>query len=184
MSTPRLTREGTTLLVVDIQERLLPVIADAERLLRRSVVAVQIARALRLPVLLTEQYPKGLGRTVPEVVDALGDAYRPVEKTTFSACGDDGVGDALRATNARNVLLVGIEAHVCVLQTALDLLDGGYRVFPVADAISSRHAEDRSLGLERMRQNGAQLVSTEMLLFELLGASKDPNFRTLQNLIR
>lgn len=184
MPVQRLTRENTALLVVDIQERLLPVIADADAVLRRSLVAVRIARTLNLPILLTEQYPKGLGRTVPEAVDALGDAYRPVEKTTFSACGGDGIADALRATNARNVLLVGIEAHVCVLQTALDLLDRGYSVFPVADAISSRHAENRALGLERMRQNGAQLVSTEMLLFELLRTSKDPDFRTLQNLIR
>jgi len=184
MRRARLARDDTALLIVDIQERLLPVVADAEGVLRQSLLVVRIARTLGLPVLLTEQYPKGLGRTVPELVDALGDAYRPVEKTSFSACGEDGVGDVLRATSVRNVLLLGIEAHVCVLQTALDLLDEGYGVFVVADAVSSRREENRALGLERMRQNGAQIVSTEMVLFELLRSSHDPNFRTLQNLIR
>lgn len=184
MSVPRLRRENTALLVVDLQERLLPAMTNADAILRRSLIVVQGARTLNLPILLTEQYPKGLGRTVPDLIAALGDAYRPVEKTTFSACGEDGIGEAFCALGVRNVLLVGIEAHVCVLQTTLDLLEAGYEVFPVADAISSRHENDRSLGLERMRQNGAQIVSTEMLLFELLRTSQDPCFRTLQNLIR
>lgn len=184
MVVPRIRRENTVLLMVDLQERLLPAMANADAILRQSLIIVQVARTLNLPILLTEQYPKGLGRTVPDLIAALGDAYRPVEKTTFSACGEEGMGEALRALGARGVLLVGIEAHVCVLQTALDLLEAGYDVFPVADAVSSRHEGDRFLGLKRMCQNGAQLVSTEMLLFELLQTSQDPCFRTLQNLIR
>lgn len=184
MPVPRLRRDDTALLVVDIQERLLPAMADAAEVLRRSATVARIARTLGVPTFVTEQYPKGLGGSVPELVDALGDAYRPIEKTTFSACGDNGVRDELAATQRRSVLLVGIETHVCVLQSALDLLDAGYDVFVVADATSSRRLENRALGLERMRQCGVQLVSTEMLLFEFLRSSKDPAFRTLQNLIR
>ena len=184
MTAPRITRDSTALLVVDIQERFVPVIDNADGVVENSVVAIRAARELGLPVLLTEQYPKGLGSTVPDIVDALGDAYEPLEKTTFSACGVEDVGARLRHGDIGSVVVVGIEAHVCVLQTALDLLGQGYDVFPVANAISSRSGENRTLGLERMRQSGAVLISTEMLIFELLSDARDPNFKTLQSLIK
>ncbi|MBT3267706.1 hydrolase [Candidatus Poribacteria bacterium] len=184
MAVPRITREATALLVVDTQERLVHVIDNGDAIVANAVVAIRAARALDLPVLLTEQYPKGLGVTVPQVVSALGDAYRPVEKTSFSACGAEPVVKALRDADAESVVIVGIEAHVCVLQTAIDLLERGYNVFPVANAISSRTSDNRALGLDRMRQSGAVLISTEMLIFELLGDARDPHFKTLQSLIK
>ncbi|MDA1192610.1 MAG: hydrolase [Candidatus Poribacteria bacterium] len=184
MHVPRLSRENTALLIVDLQERLLPVIHEHERALHRSQVVSETAKRLGLPILLTEQYPKGLGHTAKSLIDMLGDAYRPVEKTAFSACGAEGISEALERSGVENVLIVGIEAHVCVLQTALDLLEGGYRVFPVADAISSRAVENRDLGLGRMAQSGATLVSTEMVVFELLRTAQDPDFRSLQQLIK
>ncbi len=183
MTVPRIARDSTALLVVDIQERFLPVIHDAEAIVANSVVATRAAQELGLPTFVTEQYPKGLGVTVPQVVEALGEAYRPVEKTAFSACGAE-IGGSLRKADTQSVLLVGIEAHVCVLQTGLDLLDAGYQVFPVANAISSRDPDNRALGLERLSQSGATLISTEMLIFELLGDARDPHFKTLQSLIK
>ena len=184
MAVPRIVRDSTALLVVDIQERFIPVIHDGKAVGENSVVAIRAARELGLPVLTTEQYPKALGVTVPEVVAVLGDAYEPHEKTAFSACGAEPVCAALRHSAAKSVVIVGIEAHVCVLQTTLDLLEQGYDVFPVANAISSRDPDNRTLGLERMRQSGAVLISTEMLVFELLRDARDPHFKTLQSLIK
>ena len=184
MSLPRLRTDETGLLVVDVQERFAPVIHEMERVVHGCVIAIRAARELELPIYVTEQYPAGLGKTVPEIVDVLGDAYRPTEKFSFSACGADGLSEAIETSRRKSLLVVGIEAHVCVMQTVLDLLDDGYDVFPVADAISSRSPEDRSLALDRMRVSGATLVSTEMLLFELLRTAKDPRFRALQKLIK
>jgi nicotinamidase-related amidase len=184
MAVPRISRNSTALLVVDIQERFVPVIHDVEAVVENSVVAIRAARELVLPIFVTEQYSKGLGVTVPAVVEALGDDYRPAEKTVFSACGSEQVACGLRDADIESVILVGIEAHVCVLQTALDLLDSAYHVFPVANAISSRTPENRALGLERLRQSGATLISTEMLIFELLQDARDPHFKTLQSLIK
>jgi nicotinamidase-related amidase len=184
MAVPRIARESTALLVVDIQERFLPAIHDAEAVVANSVVAIRAARELGLPTFVTEQYSKGLGATVPEVVSALGDAYQPVEKTRFSACGAEEIDAGLRRAGVNSVLLIGIEAHVCILQTGLDLLDEGYGVFPVANAISSRTPEDCALGLERLRASGATLISTEILIFELLAEARDPHFKTLQSLIK
>lgn len=184
MAVPRIARDSTALLVVDIQERFNPVIHDAEAVVENAAVAIRAARELDLPVLVTEQYPKGLGVTVPEIVAALGDAYKPYEKTAFSACGVEQVGAELRAAGTKSVVIVGIEAHVCVLQTALDLLEAGYQVFPVANAVSSRTPENRTVGMERMRQSGAVPISTEMLVFELLRDARDPHFKTLQSLIK
>ncbi len=184
MTVPRIGRNATALLVVDIQERFVPVIYDVEAVVENAVVAIRAARELGLPTFVTEQYSKGLGVTVPAVVEALGDAYRPAEKTAFSACGAERVASGIRDADVESVVLVGIEAHVCVMQTALDLIDSGYSVFPVANAISSRTSENRALALERLRQSGATLISTEMLIFELLGDARHPHFKTLQSLIK
>jgi isochorismate hydrolase len=158
--------------------------AGRAEVLQRALVVVQVARRLGLPVFVTEQYPKGLGRTVEELVAALGEGYLPYAKTAFSAWQAPGLREAVRAVGARSLLVAGVESHVCVLQTVLDLLDRAFHVFVVADAVSSRHAENRELGLQRMRQAGAVLVSTEMLLFELLATADTPDFKPLQQLIQ
>ena len=184
MGVARIRPEETGLLVVDIQERFAPVIHEIDRVVEKSVIAIRVARELGLPIFVTEQYPAGLGKTMPEIAEALGEAFRPLEKVAFSACGADGLAEALRAADVKSLLVIGIESHVCVLQSVLDLLDGGYAVFPVVDAISSRAASDWSVGLERMRQARATLVSTEMLVFELLRTAKHPGFKSLQALIK
>src|SRR5512138_475624 len=163
----RLSRERAALLVIDIQERLLPAIWEKERVVRNAVTLAKGAAVLGLPVLATEQYRKGLGATVPEVAAAIP-RFAPLQKLAFSACGAEGLIPALRAAAISDVVLCGIEAHVCVTQTCLDLLDDAFGVFVAADATSSRTPENHRFGIERMRDAGAAILSTEMALFELL----------------
>jgi len=177
--TPNLIRpESTLLLIIDIQERLIPQIHEADRaeaMSRRMIEAVHI---IGVPVLVTERYPKSLGPTVPGVAEAFGDA--PVlEKATFSCLSTPEISGAIRATERETLVLVGIEAHVCVLQTALEALDRGYVVHVVADAVSWRHPADADLGLQRMRRAGAQVMSSEMTIFELVHGARSPHFRTV-----
>jgi nicotinamidase-related amidase len=178
---PRRAESG--LIVVDIQERLLPAIHQKERVVENSVRLIQGAGVLKVPVFATEQYRKGLGATVPEVAAALAGGA-PIEKVAFSACGAPGFLDALKARHVSDAILCGIEAHVCVAQTGLDLLDAGLRVFVVADAVSSRTPENHRLGLERLRDCGAALVSTEMVLFELLEEAGTEEFKQILALVR
>jgi nicotinamidase-related amidase len=181
--TRRIARSGSALLLVDIQERLLPAISGKEQLLQNALRLAQSAALLHLPVFVTEQYPKGLGPTVPDLARAVA-GFRPIEKLSFSAWEAPGLPEALRAKAISEIVLCGIEAHVCVAQTCLDLLDAGSRAFVVADAVSSRTEENRRIGLERMRAAGAILVSTEMILFELLERAGTQEFKQVQRLIK
>jgi nicotinamidase-related amidase len=182
-STHRLTRANTALLVVDLQERLLPAIFERERVLKNAVCLARGAQVLGLPIYLTEQYRKGLGPTVPEMTLALP-GITPVEKMTFSACATGDLLDRARAAAIANVVVCVVETHVCVCQTCLDLLDHGFHPHVVADAVSSRTPENWRLGLERMREAGATLVSTEMVLFELLGQAGTPEFKDVLSLVK
>lgn len=184
MALQRLEPDRSVLLFIDLQERFAPVIHRWEEVLTTAERAAHAAELLELPVLLTEQYPKGLGRTVPPLVQALGERYLPIEKRAFSACGAEGFSERLQALGRDQVILLGIEAHVCVLQSCLDLLEGGWSVFALADGISSRRPEDRALGLGRMERAGAVLVSLEMALFELIRSAAHPRFREVQALIK
>jgi nicotinamidase-related amidase len=179
----RIIRAQAGLLVVDVQERLLPVISDRETVLENALRLVRGAQVFRLPVWVTEQYPKGLGPTVPELSQALAGA--PVfDKLSFSAAGVAALLDAFHTRGVTEIVLCGVESHVCVAQTCLDLLDAGLRPFVVADAVSSRTALNRQIGLERMRDAGAQIVSTEMILFELLDRAGTAEFKEIQRLVK
>jgi nicotinamidase-related amidase len=179
----RLKRAGSGLIVVDIQERLLPAIFEKDRVTQNAVRLAKGAAILGIPALATEQYRKGLGATVTEVAAAIAH-FAPIEKLAFSACGAPAFMDAIRDGQLSSALLCGIEAHVCVTQTCLDLLERGIRVFVAADAVSSRAPEDYRLGLERMRQAGAVMVSTEMALFEWLGQAGTGEFRQILALVK
>ena len=179
----RLTRAKAGLVVVDVQARLVPAIFEKERVVRNTVRLIQGAGVLRVPVFATEQYRKGLGPTVPEVAAAMP-GFAPMEKTAFSACGAAGFIPALRAKKVSEAILCGIEAHVCVSQTCLDLLDGGFRVFVVADAVSSRTPENHRFGVDRMRAAGAVIVSAEMALFELLEEAGTAEFKQILGLVK
>ncbi len=179
----RLKRETAALLVVDIQERLLPAIHERERVVQNGTRLIRGAAILGLPILATEQYRKGLGATVPEIATAIP-GFTPVEKLSFSAANAAGLLDSLREKRRAQVVLCGIETHVCVLQTCLDLLADGLGVFVVADAVSSRTAENHRLGLERMRAAGAVIASTEMVLFELLERAGTDEFKQILQLVK
>lgn len=179
----RIARNRAGLVVVDIQERLLPAIHEKERVVANSIRLAKGAAILGLPVFATEQYRKGIGATVPEVA-AVVPGFAPMEKMTFSSCGAEGFVTALEARSVRDVILCGIEAHVCVTQTCLDLLAKGFRVFIAADAISSRTVENHRAGVERMRGAGAVIASTEMLLFELLERAGTDEFKRILPLVK
>ena len=173
------------LTIVDVQERLFNAM-DAERrddMVANVKILASAARRLDVPVLMTEQYPKGLGRTLPEVKALLPDVT-PFEKTAFSCADAEGFMDRVRALGADHVILSGIEAHVCVLLTALDLLGRGLRVSVVADAVCSRRAANLEIGLGQARQAGAVITATETVVFQLLGRADSDAFRELSKLIR
>jgi len=179
MSAPTvLDRARTALLVIDVQEGFRKAVDRFEQVAHNAAVLVQGARRLGVPVLVSEQYPRGLGDTVAEVAEHLEDSKR-LEKVVFSAAQADGF-----ALDGRDqVLVCGIEAHVCVSQTVLDLLDQGLQVQVVADAVSSRTAENRRMGLEKVERAGALPTSTETALFELLGRAGTDDFKAIQRLV-
>jgi nicotinamidase-related amidase len=176
---------GPVLTIVDVQERLFNAM-DAERrddMVNNVKILASAARRLEVPVLVTEQYPKGLGRTLPEVKALLAD-LAPFEKTAFSCAGADGFMDRVKALGADHVILAGIEAHVSVLLTALDLLGRGLKVSVVADAVCSRRVANLEIGLAQARQAGAVITATETVVFQLIGSADSDAFRELSKLLR
>lgn len=177
-------RESSLLLVVDIQEKLAPAIFDAETVIANSVRLLSGARQLGVPGFVSEQYVRGLGPSLPEIRNAAAVDARFFEKTHFSCTGEPGVVDMLRASGRQQIVLTGLEAHVCVLQTAFGLIEAGFSVFLVADGASSRSPENRSAAIERMRAGGVHIVTTEMVLFEWLRQAGTDEFRSLLPLIK
>lgn len=182
----RLQRANTVLVVIDVQEKLMPVIDRGKDLLRNVERLVRGAHLLGVPVLLTEQYVKGLGPTVGSIRHAFDETsgYRPIEKACFSAHGSEPFAAQLAALERPQVVVAGVEAHVCVYQTIKDLLAAKLDVTVVADAVSSRTAENKEIALRRFVSDGVKLSSTEMLLFELLGVSGTDEFRAISRLIK
>jgi nicotinamidase-related amidase len=181
-----LGREHTALVVIDVQERLFPAMDSdhREEVMRNLKVLAATAQRLQLPTLATEQYPKGLGHTLPEMKAALPTGLTPIEKVAFSCWGVEAFRSRLAASGARQVLLGGIEAHVCVLMSALDLLAAGYGVHIVADAVTSRTQANWRLAMDQLRQAGAVVTTTETVLFQLLRQADSDDFRELARLIR
>lgn len=182
----RLDRAQAAVLVIDIQERLLAAIAEDQRpgVLRGAALLIQGAGHLGLPVLVTEQYPRGLGPTAEPVRAALPAAVRPIEKTHFSCLGAPAVQAALQQLGRRQILLCGMESHVCVYQTARDLLAAGHAVFVVKDAVASRTAQNLQVGLSLMERAGAVLTSVEAALFDLLGCAGTAEFKAISALVK
>ncbi len=179
----RLNREDAVLVVIDFQERLLPAMKDHEELEESVCRLINGIRTLDVPVLVTQQYTKGLGPTVPDIAEALGD-FSPIEKIDFSATGELSFLEALNKTGKSSIILCGIEAHVCVAQTALILLELGYDVFLVEDAVSSRSKTDKKTAINRMVQAGARPVTVEAVLFELLGSAKAAEFKEISRIVK
>jgi len=181
----RIVRQGTVLVVVDIQEALFSVFKKdvGETLVHNVRLLVKLARKLDIPLLLTEQYPKGLKRTIAPLREVLED-ITPMEKTAFSCCGATGFVERLDDLKARNIILTGIETHVCVLQTALDLLRLNFRVFVPCDAVASRWKLNWETGLRIMSESGAAVTSTEVLIFQLLHRADTEEFKYMAPSLR
>lgn len=185
MSHPNLLlQETAALLVIDIQEGFRPIIADFEKIADRAAMMVRGCRVLGVPVFVTEQYPKGLGNTATEIANALDDDIRVFEKTAFSSCGADEFVGELTAKGIKQVMICGLETHICVSQTAHDLLDRGFQVHVLSDCVTSRFEYNRMVGLAKMRRSGAVESSIEMALFELMRDSKHQHFKEIQTLIK
>jgi nicotinamidase-related amidase len=179
----KIRREKAIVVVVDMQEKLLPAMKKEEDIEEKAGTLIRGARLLGVPILVTEQYPKGLGRTVKPIQEALGE-FTPIEKTSFSIMGEPQFVEALKESGAEDVVLCGIESHVCVQQSALDLLAGGYRVYVMEDATGSRSNTDKKFAGRRMVEAGCVGTTVESALFEMVEDAKAPCFRDLSKLVK
>lgn len=178
---PRLTPANCLLLIVDVQTRLLPEMWEAQRIERNCAILAKVARLLEIPVVVSEQNPTKIGGTIDSIKEALGE-FSPVAKMRFSAFPD--AQSQIEVANRQTILLCGLESHICVMQTALDLTSAGYTVFAVEDAISSRQQHNRRIGWERLKIAGALPTSTESAVFELLQTADCPDFKAILALIK
>ena len=181
-----LSREKSQLLIIDVQEKLLPAMSD-KRVVDRCIRLVRAARTLAIPITVSEQYPQGLGPTVKALLEAVGDAGSLLAKVEFSCAKNGPLRERLhelRRQGRPQVVIGGMESHVCVGQTAIDLEEGGFEVFVVADAVSSRIKASRKLALSRLLKIGADVIDSEMVVFEWLGRADTAEFRELLPLVK
>jgi nicotinamidase-related amidase len=174
----------TALVFVDVQGKLAQLMHEKQALFSNLVKLVEGAKVLELPIVWMEQNPDGLGPTIPEAAEAMPEGLSPIPKFSFSCCGEPEFVRALEATGRRQVLICGIESHICVFQTTLELIGRGYGVQVVADAVSSRAAGNRELGLARMKEAGATLTSVEMALFEMLRVAQGYRFKQIVKIVK
>lgn len=184
MNVPKaLATDNTILVVIDYQERLFPVMHDKDKLLGNAVKLIKGARVLEIPIILTEQYPKGLGPTIPEIKELIPD-IKPVEKVSFSCCDEETFSKAIESMKRKQVLIAGIEAHICVYQTAMALVRAGYEVQVVGDCVASRDPENKLAALFKMGAAGISPTTSEMALFELLKAAKGDKFKQISSIVK
>lgn len=176
-------KDNTILLIVDIQERLATVMTEKDQVVRNNLHLVELMKMLDIPIVVTEQYPKGLGPTVAGIREALP-YYRPIEKMTFDCCGQPAFLEELKKHNKRTIILTGMETHICVLQTCAGLLQNGFDVHLVQDAVCSRTKENWKTGVEFMRDAGAIVTCTETVLFQLLKAAGTGEFKKISKMIK
>lgn len=178
-----LDQNNCLLLLIDVQEKLVAML-EKNTVVRKSTTLLKTANILDIPSIITEQYPQGLGKTVDFVSEHIKENTTMFEKTAFSALKDDGFLEKLKSFGKKQIIIGGIEAHICVHQTVADLIENGFEVYVVKDACASRKKDDFKSGIKLMEQNGAKISATEAVLFELLKTSKHPNFKEVQALIK
>lgn len=179
----KLNKEDTMVLAIDYQEKLMPAMYNKDEFIPRTCMLLEGLRILDVPVIASEQYPKGLGSTVPEIKEVLGLVpYLP--KTTFSCMDDEGIRTAVEASGCNTILICGAELHICVLQTAIDLVAAGKTVAIVEDCVGSRTARDMQIGLIRAQQEGILLTTAEAVLFELQKVGSGPIFKAISKLVK
>ncbi|BCB95212.1 hydrolase [Dissulfurispira thermophila] len=171
------------ILIIDIQERLANVMKMREDVIKNCLHLIELSRMMNLPVVVTEQYPKGLGQTVTEIKDALP-SYQPIEKLTFSCCEEPNFLNEIKRLNKKTIILTGMETHICVLQTCIGLVKEGFNVHVVKDAVCSRTKENHKTGIEFMRDVGAVITCTETVLFQLLKVAGTDEFKAISKRIK
>jgi nicotinamidase-related amidase len=178
--------DNSQLVIVDLQIRLLAALSEADRgaMVKNTEILLQAAQTLDIPVMYTEQYPKGLGPTVPAILERMPPSVQAMEKTGFSCCAAEGFLKTLRLSGRKQVVLVGQEAHVCVLQTAMELMAEGFHAYVVEDGVYSRSTLRKQNALERMRNAGVVITNLESVLFEWLRDASHPKFKAVSSLIR
>jgi len=179
----KLTPDDAVLILIDVQTRLFPVMSEKAKLLENLLKIVKGFDILQIPVIATQQYTKALGPTLPELAGNIHN-FQPIEKRAFSCCGEGSFLDELKRIKRKQVIVCGIEAHVCVYQTCCDLLERGYEVILLADTVSSRKQVDKDLALRALEKQNVQLSGVEMALFELLKTSKHPKFKEISSIIK
>ncbi|MFW5877819.1 MAG: hydrolase [bacterium] len=179
----RILQKETAAVVIDIQERLLPHIYEGKTILHNCLKLIEGLQILYIPVITTQQYTKGLGATEPSIVDKFSE-FNYIEKTSFSCFEEPAFKEEITILNKQNIILCGIESHVCVLQTCLDLIDDGFRPVIVEDCISSRRRDDKIIAIERMRQEGARITTLESILFELTRRAGNETFKRISKLVK
>lgn len=180
----RILAEDSLALVVDMQERLVPVIRDSNGILHNTEILIRGLRALNIPMVVTQQYTKGLGMTVPSITEAVGEGFSYYDKITFSCVDDEKILHRVEELGRKNIIICGIEAHICVLQTVIDLINGGYNVILVEDCIGSRKERDCTISVRRAASEGAIITSFESLLFELTRTAKTEVFKEISKLVK
>lgn len=179
----RITKENTIGLIIDIQERLFPAMWEKETLLKNTLILIQGLTELQLPLVVTQQYTKGLGETIPEIKSVLPE-FSFIEKRDFSCCDEPSVIGKLKELEAQNIIVCGIESHVCVLQTAVDLKEAGFNPVVVMDCVSSRNKDSVEIAKERFRHEGILMTSYESVLFELTRSSAAAEFKAISKLVK
>ena len=179
----RILKEDTIALVVDFQERLMPVMAEAEALEARTNILLKGLKVLEVPMLITQQYTKAIGMTIPSLVESAG-TEEYFDKISFSCMDDEAIKAAVEASGKKNVIVCGIESHICVLQTCIDLKEAGYTPILVVDCMSSRKLSDKEGAILRAQQEGILLTTTEAILFELTRKAGNPTFKEISKLIK
>jgi nicotinamidase-related amidase len=179
----RILRENTTALIIDIQERLFPHIHEQEELAANTEILIRGFQVLGIPLYVTQQYTKGLGPTIHRI-ESLFEPFSHIEKTAFSCCDEPEVALALETEGKKNVILAGIEAHVCVLQTSIDLLERGFQPVLISDCTGSRKSSDKNTAVQRMRSEGTLISSYESILFELCRYSGTAEFKAVSALVK
>ena len=179
----RIIKERTAALIIDFQERLYPFIHENEILTKNVCILIEGLKVLGVPIFVTEQYVKGLGPTVEPIAASL-EGIRRIEKAAFSCCDEPRVMEGIAVASKMNIIIAGIESHVCVQQTVIDLMRNGYHPVVVEDCISSRKFNDKKMAVERMRQEGAIITTYESILFELLRYSGTEQFKAISRLVK
>jgi len=179
----RLNREELILVAIDFQEKLLPAMAEKEKVEKNIIKLAKGLDVFGIPKLVTTQYAKGLGVTTPEIAEALGE-FKEIDKTTFSAYKNEEFKEALEASGRKVVVMTGIETHICVEQTTLDLIEAGYTVVLPGDCVRSRDLENHNLSLQKMMAAGAVITCGESILYEILGGAKAPEFKAISTIVK